>query len=136
PRCGDPAQAARRARTPAPHIHANTPGIRRERRAPPRGDPARAALHRHPRPCPRKRLELAPVRCKQKPAAQMTRAALALLPALLLTGLIAAPAAANGGSYEVSACNYAPEGANNSWVWSSNDASQPIHYTQHASCPY
>jgi hypothetical protein len=40
------------------------------------------------------------------------------------------------GSYQVSACNFAPEGTNNSWVWSNTDTAQPSHYAEHASCPY
>jgi len=45
-------------------------------------------------------------------------------------------ALASAGSYEVSACNYAPEAANNSWTWASTDPSQPDHYAEHANCPY
>jgi hypothetical protein len=40
------------------------------------------------------------------------------------------------GSYQVSACNFAPEAANNSWTWATNDPAQPAHYAEHADCPY
>jgi hypothetical protein len=40
------------------------------------------------------------------------------------------------GSYQVSACNFAPEAVNNSWVWATNDPAQPAHYAEHANCPY
>ena len=36
----------------------------------------------------------------------------------------------------MSACNFAPEAANNSWAWASNDPAQPSHYAEHAGCPY
>ncbi len=39
-------------------------------------------------------------------------------------------------SYQVSACNFAPEAANNSWTWASNDPAQPSHYAEHVNCPY
>ena len=39
-------------------------------------------------------------------------------------------------SYQVSACNFAPEAANNSWTWATNDPAQPSHYAQHVNCPY
>jgi hypothetical protein len=44
-------------------------------------------------------------------------------------------AAATIGSYEVSACNYAPEAVNSSWIWATTDPSQPDHYAEHANCP-
>jgi hypothetical protein len=44
-------------------------------------------------------------------------------------------ASAATGSYEVSACNYAPEAVNNSWFWATNDPSDPSHYAEHANCP-
>jgi hypothetical protein len=40
------------------------------------------------------------------------------------------------GSYQVSACNFAPEAANNSWTWTTSDSAQPSHYAEHANCPY
>jgi hypothetical protein len=40
------------------------------------------------------------------------------------------------GSYQVNACNFAPEAANNSWTWASSDPAQPSHYAEHANCPY
>ena len=39
------------------------------------------------------------------------------------------------GSYQVSACNFAPEAANNSWTWATSDPSQPSHYAEHVNCP-
>jgi hypothetical protein len=39
------------------------------------------------------------------------------------------------GSYQVSACNFAAEAANNSWTWATSDPSQPSHYTEHVNCP-
>lgn len=61
---------------------------------------------------------------------------------LLLAGTLAvlacalpASAAATNGSYEVSACNYAPEAVNNSWTWATTDPSQPDHYAEHVNCP-
>jgi len=53
-----------------------------------------------------------------------------------LAGVPPASAPAATGSYEVSACNYAPEGLNNSWTWATSDPSQPDHYAEHANCPY
>jgi len=40
------------------------------------------------------------------------------------------------GTYQVSACNFAPEAANNSWAWSTNDPAEPAHYAEHVNCPY
>ncbi len=67
-------------------------------------------------------------------------------PSLLLLGLLAAqalpstalpvPAVASVSSYQDSVCNYAFDGANNTWVWGTTDTSQPPHYAEHASCPY
>lgn len=45
-------------------------------------------------------------------------------------------ALATTGSYEVSACNYAPDAGNNSWTWATNDPSQPDHFAEHPNCPY
>ena len=50
--------------------------------------------------------------------------------------LFPAPVLAAAGSYQVSACNLAPEAVNNSWSWATTDPSQPSHYAQHANCPY
>jgi hypothetical protein len=36
----------------------------------------------------------------------------------------------------VSACNFAPEGVNNSWTWATTDRSQPAHYAEHGDLPY
>lgn len=49
--------------------------------------------------------------------------------------VLPAPALA-AGSYEVSACNFAPEAANNSWTWATNDPANPPHYAEHVNCPY
>ena len=49
---------------------------------------------------------------------------------------IPAGALAAAGSYRVSACNYAPEGVNNSWTWATTDPSQLSHFAEHANCPY
>lgn len=58
---------------------------------------------------------------------------------LLLAGLLAlalpTSALAITGQYEVSACNYTLEGANNSWVWESTDTSEHDHYAEHSNCP-
>ncbi len=53
-----------------------------------------------------------------------------------LAGLSPPSALATAGSYEVSACNYAPEAVNNSWTWATTDPSQPSHFAEHANCPY
>lgn len=53
----------------------------------------------------------------------------------VLTCVMPASATAAIGSYEVSACDYAPEAVNNSWTWATTDPSQPDHYTEHANCP-
>jgi hypothetical protein len=62
--------------------------------------------------------------------------------AIVLAGLVGsfvslwpASAVATTGSYEVSACNYAPDGLNNSWAWSTTDSSQPSHYAEQVNCP-
>lgn len=47
----------------------------------------------------------------------------------------AAPALA-AQSYEVSTCNSAPEAANNSWTWATNDPAVPAHYAGRVDCPY
>jgi hypothetical protein len=61
---------------------------------------------------------------------------------VLLAGALAvlacalpASATATISSYEVSACNDAPEAVNNSWAWVTNDPSEPSHYTRYANCP-
>ena len=53
-----------------------------------------------------------------------------------LAGVLPATATAATGTYEVSACNYAPGAVNNSWAWATSDPSQPGHYAEHANCPY
>jgi hypothetical protein len=64
------------------------------------------------------------------------RGVLLLIAFAALAGILPASAFGAAGSYEVSACNYAPEAVNNSWAWSTTDSSQPSHYTEHANCPY
>jgi hypothetical protein len=51
-------------------------------------------------------------------------------------GVAPASALATTGSYQVTSCNAAPEAVNNSWTWSTSDASQPDHFAEHVSCPY
>lgn len=56
---------------------------------------------------------------------------------VMTLGVLAAATAAHGaGSYEVPACNRAPEGVNNSWIWSTSDTSLPAHFAEHSNCPY
>jgi hypothetical protein len=55
---------------------------------------------------------------------------------LLVAGAPTASATPSAGTYEVTACNAAPEGRNNSWSWSSTDLASPDHYAEHSSCPY
>jgi hypothetical protein len=55
---------------------------------------------------------------------------------MILAILCALAPSALAKTYEVSACNYAPEAANNSWVWSTNDPAEPAHYASHTNCPY
>ncbi len=54
----------------------------------------------------------------------------------IFVGLSPSGALATPGSYEVSACNYAPEAVNNSWTWATTDTSLPPHFAEHANCPY
>jgi hypothetical protein len=64
---------------------------------------------------------------------------LGIVLAVALGGFVSLPAGgahAAIGSYEVSACNYAPDAGNNSWTWATTDASQPDHFAEHANCPY
>jgi hypothetical protein len=49
---------------------------------------------------------------------------------------VAASAAAAAGTYQVTACNAAPGGANHSWTWSDSDTASPSHYTSYEHCPY
>ena len=66
----------------------------------------------------------------------MRRTLLALAIAAAAAGGLAASAQGASGTYQVLACNAAPGGANNSWVWSEHDVSGTHHYTRYASCPY
>ncbi|MFI4984917.1 MAG: hypothetical protein ACHQAV_02885 [Solirubrobacterales bacterium] len=54
---------------------------------------------------------------------------------VLAVGAWASSARATG-SYQVSACNLAPEAANNSWTWATSDPAQPSHFAEHVNCPY
>lgn len=65
----------------------------------------------------------------------MMRRSLVIVGLLSLLGVLPACASASR-SYEVTTCNNAPEAVNNSWTWDTTDASQPSHYTEHATCPY
>jgi hypothetical protein len=61
---------------------------------------------------------------------------IAVLGPVVVAGTVASDAAAASGSYQVSACNYAPADVNNSWTWSTTDASDPSHYAEHTNCSY
>jgi hypothetical protein len=61
---------------------------------------------------------------------------LTLAVVLALVAWVSPSQALGAGSYQVSACNFAPEAANNSWAWATNDPAVPAHYTEHANCPY
>jgi Bacterial Ig-like domain len=65
----------------------------------------------------------------------MIRRRLAIVGLLSVLGVAPACASASR-TYEVTACNSAPEAVNNSWTWGTTDASQPSHYAEHATCPY
>jgi len=64
------------------------------------------------------------------------RTSLLLGAVTVLAGVLPASASAATGSYQVTACNDAPETVNNSWAWSTTDSSQPSHYAEHTNCPY
>jgi Bacterial Ig-like domain len=64
---------------------------------------------------------------------RLSSATIAVLLALV-AGASPSPALA-AGSYQVSACTFAPEAANNSWTWATSDPSQPSHYAEHVNCP-
>ena len=66
----------------------------------------------------------------------MRRSRLTIVVVAAVVAGVSAPRALAAGSYQVSACNFAPEAANNSWAWASNDPAQPSHYAEHAGCPY
>jgi Bacterial Ig-like domain len=72
------------------------------------------------------------MRCRRVAAACLA-AALGVLP---VCGAAVPVADAANGSYQVSACNYATGGVNNSWTWSSSDTSGEQHYAEWESCPY
>lgn len=64
------------------------------------------------------------------------RAAVIVIAALLAGGVLSSSARATGGSYQVRACDAAPESVDNSWTWASSDPSNPDHFAEHADCPY
>jgi len=66
----------------------------------------------------------------------MRRSHLTVAVVLAVVAWVSPSQALGAGSYEVSACNSAPEAANNSWTWASSDPAQPSHYAEHANCPY
>ena len=66
----------------------------------------------------------------------MRRLCLTITVLLAVVAWLSPAQALAAGSYQVSACNFAPEAANNSWTWATNDPAQPAHYAEHADCPY
>lgn len=66
----------------------------------------------------------------------MRRFSLTIAVTLVVVAWLSQSQAFATGSYQVSACNFAPEAANNSWVWATNDPAQPAHYAEHVNCPY
>ncbi len=66
----------------------------------------------------------------------MRRSSLTLAVVLAVVAWVSPSQALGAGSYQVSACNFAPEAANNSWTWATNDPAVPAHYAEHANCPY
>jgi hypothetical protein len=66
----------------------------------------------------------------------MRRSSLTFAVTLAIVAWLSLSQAFAAGSYQVSACNFAPEAANNSWAWATNDPAQPAHYAEHANCPY
>ena len=66
----------------------------------------------------------------------MRRSCLTITVLLAVVAWLSPSQALAAGSYQVSACNFAPEAANNSWTWATNDPAQPAHYAEHANCPY
>jgi hypothetical protein len=46
------------------------------------------------------------------------------------------PCATASGTYQVPACNNAPEAVNNSWTWGTTDSSPSSHYAEHTTCPF
>jgi hypothetical protein len=75
--------------------------------------------------------------CSDKgPARTVRRSYLTITVLLAVVAWLWPSQALAAGSYQVSACNFAPEAANNSWTWATNDPAQPAHYAEHANCPY
>ena len=70
------------------------------------------------------------------PARTVRRSCLTITVLLAVVAWLSPSRALAAGSYQVSACNFAPEAANNSWTWATNDPAQPSHYAEHANCPY
>jgi hypothetical protein len=83
-------------------------------------------------------LDSAAAACVREQGAARAVKRLSLKVAVVLA-VVAGPSASQAlaaGSYQVSACNFAPEVANNSWIWATSDPAQPPHYAEHESCPY
>lgn len=66
----------------------------------------------------------------------MRRSCLTIAVLLAVAAWLSPSQALAAGAYQVSACNFAAEAANNSWTWATNDPAQPAHYAEHANCPY
>ena len=66
----------------------------------------------------------------------MRRSSLTIAAMLAVVAWVSPSQALGAGSYQVSACNFAPEAANNSWTWATSDPAQPSHYAEHGNCPY
>ena len=66
----------------------------------------------------------------------MRRSGLTITVLLAVVAWLSPSQALAAGSYQVGACNFAPEAANNSWTWATSDPAQPAHYAEHANCPY
>ncbi len=99
------------------------------------------ALHRPLRRRTRESLDDAPTPGRgehsQEGKARTMRTWSATIGVMLAVVAWASPAPAlAAGSYQVGACNFAPEAANNSWTWATNDPAEPSHYAEHVNCPY
>jgi hypothetical protein len=73
---------------------------------------------------------------EKDPARTMRRLSLTIAVTLAIVAWLSPSQAFAAGSYQVSACNFASEAANNSWAWATNDPAEPAHYAEHADCPY
>ena len=66
----------------------------------------------------------------------MRRSSVTIAVMLAVVAWLSPSQAFAAGTYQVSACNFAPEAANNSWTWATNDPAVPAHYAEHVNCPY